>query len=127
MEFPDELLYTEEHLWLLVEGDTATIGVTEYLQEDMEELTDVELPEPGDLLELGSPMVTVESMEKLMDLYAPLTGEVLETNDALADSPEWLYHSPYEDGWLVRIKIAVAAELEDLLESSDYQDFIEGF
>lgn len=127
MEFPEELLYTEEHLWLLVEGDTATIGVTEYLQEDMEELTTVELPEPGDLLELGSPMATVESVEKLIDLYAPLTGEVLETNDALEDSPEWLAHSPYEDGWLVRIKIAVAAELEDLLESDDYQDFIEGF
>lgn len=127
MEFPEELLYTEEHHWLLIEGDTATIGVTEFLQEDLEDLSTVELPEPGDLLELGSPMATFESVEKLIDLYAPLTGEVLESNDALADSPEWLAHSPYEDGWLVRIKIEVAAELEDLLESGDYQDFIDGY
>ncbi len=127
MEIPEELLYTEEHLWLLVEGDTATIGVSEYLQEDLEELTSIELPETGDLLELGSPMATAESATTLLDFYAPLTGEVLETNDALEDSPEWLHHSPYEDGWLLRMKIEVSAELEDLLESDDYQDFIDGF
>jgi glycine cleavage system H protein len=127
MEIPEELLYTEEHLWLLVEGDTATIGVSEYLQEDLEELTAIELPETGDLLELGSPMATAESVVRLLDFYAPLTGEVLETNDALQDSPEWLHHSPYEDGWLLRMKIEVSAELEDLLESDDYQDFIDGF
>lgn len=127
MEIPEELLYTEEHLWLLVEGDTATIGVSEYLQEDLEELTSVELPETGDILELGSPMAAAESVNRLLDLYAPLTGEVLETNDALGDSPEWLHHSPYEDGWLLRMKIAVSAELEDLLESDDYQDFIDGY
>jgi glycine cleavage system H protein len=127
MEIPEELLYTEEHLWILVEGDTATIGVSEYLQEDLEDLASIELPEAGDLLELGSPMATAESVRSLLDLYAPLTGEVLESNDALLDSPEWLHHSPYEDGWLLRIKIAVPAELEDLLESEDYQDFIEGF
>ncbi|APG28710.1 glycine cleavage system protein H [Syntrophotalea acetylenivorans] len=127
MEIPEELLYTEEHLWLLVEGDTATIGVSEYLQEDLEELTSVELPQTGDLLELGSPMATAESINTLFDFYAPLTGEVLEINDALEDSPEWLHHSPYEDGWLLRMKIEVSAELEDLLESDDYQDFIDGF
>lgn len=127
MEIPEELLYTEEHLWILVEGDTATIGVSEYLQEDLEDLASIELPEAGDLLELGSPMATAESVNSLLDLYAPLTGEVLESNDALLDSPEWLHHSPYEDGWLLRIKIAVPAELEDLLESADYQEFIEGF
>jgi glycine cleavage system H protein len=93
----------------------------------LEGLTSVELPEPGDLLELGSPMAVAESVNALLDLYAPLTGEVLGINDALADSPEWLHNSPYEDGWLLRIKISVSAELEDLLESDDYQDFIDGF
>lgn len=127
MEIPEELLYSEEHLWILVEGDTATIGVSEYLQEDLEEVASIELPEIGDLLELGSPMATAESVNALLDLYAPLTGEVLETNNALEDSPEWLHHSPYEDGWLLRIKIEVPAELEDLLECDDYQDFIAGF
>lgn len=127
MEIPEELLYTEEHLWLLVEGDTATIGVTEYLQEDLEELASVEIPEQGDLLEVGGPMATAESVNTLIDLYAPLTGEVLETNDDLADSPDWLHHSPYEDGWLLRIKIAIPAETEDLLESDDYRDLVDGF
>ncbi len=127
MEAPEELLYTEDHLWLLVEGDTATIGVSEYLQEDLEDLMSIELPEPGDLLELGATMVTTRSINSMLELYAPLTGEILETNDALVDSPEWLCHSPYEDGWLVRVKIAVPAELDDLLESEDYQDFIDGF
>ncbi|MCD4688013.1 MAG: glycine cleavage system protein GcvH [Desulfuromonadaceae bacterium] len=127
MEIPEELFYTEEHLWLLVEGDTATIGVTEYLQEDLEELASVEIPEQGDLLEVGGPMATAESVNTLIDLYAPLTGEVLETNDDLADSPDWLHHSPYEDGWLLRIKIAIPAETEDLLESDDYQDLVDGF
>ena len=127
MEIPEELFYTEEHLWLLVEGDTATIGVTEYLQEDLEELASVEIPEQGDLLEVGGPMATAESVNTLIDLYAPLTGEVLETNDDLADSPDWLHHSPYEDGWLLRIKIAIPAETEDLLESDDYRDLVDGF
>lgn len=127
MEIPEELLYTEEHLWLLVEGDTATIGVSEYLQEDLEQLTSIELPETGDLLELGSPMATAKSVTALLDFYAPLSGEILETNDALEDSPEWLHQSPYEDGWLLRMKVEVPAELEDLLESDDYQDFIDGF
>jgi glycine cleavage system H protein len=126
MEIPEELLYTEEHLWILVEGDTAIIGVTEYLQEELEDLISIVLPEPDDLLEQGSPMATVESVSTMHDLYAPLTGEVLETNDALLDSPDWLHHSPYEDGWLLRIKIARPKELKDLLESDDYQDFIEG-
>ncbi len=125
MEIPEELLYTEEHLWLLVEGDTATIGVTEYLQEELEDLISIILPEPEDLLEMGNPMATVESVNSIHDLYAPLTGEVLEINDALLDSPDWLLHSPYEDGWLLRLKISSSKELEGLLESEDYQNLIE--
>lgn len=127
MEVAEDLLYTEDHLWLQVEGDSATVGVTEYLQEDLEEITVIELPEEGDMLELGDTMATARSLRMLLEIYAPLSGEVLEVNDALQDSPDWLCQSPYEDGWLLRLKITVPAELEDLMSYEDYQDFIEGF
>jgi glycine cleavage system H protein len=125
MEFPEGLLYTEEHLWILIDGDTATIGLTEHVQEMLGEVIGVELPEEGDILDLGSPMSVVESASEALEVYAPLSGEVIEVNSALTDSPEWVYISPYEDGWLVRLKISAPAELEDLLETDDYREFIE--
>jgi glycine cleavage system H protein len=125
MEYPEDLLYTEEHLWILIEGDTATIGLTEHVQKMLDEVVGVELPEEGDILDLGSPMSVVESASEALDLYSPLSGEVVEINSALTDSPEWVYISPYEDGWLVRLKISAPAELEDLLETDDYREFIE--
>jgi glycine cleavage system H protein len=125
MEFPEDLLYTEEHHWILVEGDTATIGLTEHVQELLHEVVGVELPEEGDILDLGSPMAVVESASEALDVYAPLSGEVIEVNSALADSPEWVHISPYEDGWLVRLKLSAPAELEDLLETDDYREFLE--
>jgi glycine cleavage system H protein len=125
MEYPEDLLYTEEHLWILIEGDTATIGLTEHVQKMLDEVVGVELPEEGDILDLGSPMSVVESASEALDLYSPLSGEVVEVNSALTDSPEWVYISPYEDGWLVRLKISAPAELEDLLETDDYREFIE--
>ncbi len=127
MEAPEDLLYTEDHLWLLVEGDTATVGVTEYLEEDLEEITTIELPEEGDVLEPGDTMATTRSLRALLEMYSPLSGEVLEVNEALKESPEWLCQSPYEDGWLLRLKITVPGELEDLMDYDDYQDFIDGF
>jgi glycine cleavage system H protein len=125
MEFPEELLYTEEHHWILVEGDTALIGLTEHIHELLNEVVAVELPEAGEMLDLGNPMAVVESAAEALDVFAPLSGEVLEVNDGLADSPEWVHISPYEDGWLVRLKISAPEELEDLLEPDDYRELLE--
>jgi glycine cleavage system H protein len=125
MEYPEDLLYTEDHLWLLVEGDTATIGLSEHIQEMLDDVVSVDLAEEGDQLDLGSPLASLESIDGLLEVYAPVTGEVLEVNDGLADSPEWVQISPYEDGWLVRMKITAPDELEDLLSAGEYREFVE--
>lgn len=125
MEFPEDLLYTEEHHWILPEGDTVTVGLSEQIQELLEEVVSVELPEEGAILDMGDPMAALESIREVMSVFAPLSGEVVEVNDALQDSPEWVHISPYEDGWLIRLKLSAPEELKDLLEADDYRELIE--
>jgi len=125
MDFPDELKYTEEHEWVLVEDDTVTIGITDFAQDQLGDVVFVELPEEGDQLETGKPLGVVESVKAVSDVYAPLSGEVVEVNSALPDEPEMLNTSPYEDGWMVKIKLADSGELDDLMDAAAYQEFIE--
>lgn len=125
MEFPEDLLYTEEHHWVLPEGDTVTVGLSEQIQELLEEVVSVELPEEGAMLDMGEPMAVLESIREVMSVFAPLSGEVVEVNDALQDSPEWAHISPYEDGWLIRLKLTAPEELKDLLEAEDYRELID--
>jgi glycine cleavage system H protein len=125
MEYPEDLLYTEDHHWILEEGDTVTIGLSDQVQVLLEEVVSVNLPEVGDILAIGSPMAVVESTNGVLDVCAPLSGEVIEVNDGLADSPEWVHISPYEDGWLVRMKLAEPGELKEMLAADDYREFVE--
>lgn len=125
MDFPDELKYTEEHEWVLVEDDTVTVGITDFAQDQLGDVVFVELPEEGDQLETGKPLGVVESVKAVSDVYAPLSGEVVEVNSALPDEPEMLNTSPYEDGWMVKIKLADSGELDDLMDAAAYQEFIE--
>lgn len=125
MEFPEELRYTEEHEWVLVEDDIATIGITDFAQDQLGDVVFVELPEIGDELEAGKTFGVVESVKAVSDVYSPLTGEVVEVNDELPDEPEMVNNSPYEDGWMVKLRIASKDELDGLMDASDYQDFIE--
>jgi len=125
MDFPDELKYTEEHEWVLVENETVTVGITDFAQDQLGDVVFVELPEVGDQLETGKPLGVVESVKAVSDVYAPLSGEVVEVNTDLPDEPEMLNTSPYEDGWMVKIKLADPGELEDLLDAASYQEFIE--
>jgi glycine cleavage system H protein len=125
MEYPEDLLYTEDHHWILEEGDTVTIGLSDQVQILLEEVVSVNLPEVGDILAIGSPMAVVESTNGVLDVCAPLSGEVIEVNDGLADSPEWVHISPYEDGWLVRMKLAEPGELKEMLAADDYREFVE--
>ncbi|MEZ4599838.1 MAG: glycine cleavage system protein GcvH [Syntrophotaleaceae bacterium] len=125
MEYPEDLLYSEDHLWVLVEGDSATIGLSEHIQAMLDEVVSVDLAEEGDQLDLGSPMASVESSDDLLEVYSPLSGEIIEVNEGLADSPEWVHVSPYEDGWLLRVKITAPEELDDLLNAKEYREFIE--
>lgn len=126
MLFPEELLYNEDHVWVEEDGDQATIGITEYLEDTMDEILSVEMPEVGTELELGDTLATIELRKGVMEIYSPLSGEVVETNQDLADAPEWLNSSPYEDGWLIRMTIAEVEEIEDLMDADEYTEFVQG-
>lgn len=125
MDFPEELKYTEEHEWVLIEDEVVTIGITDFAQEQLGDVVFVELPEEGDNLEAGKSFGVVESVKAVSDVYAPFSGEVVEVNDALPDEPEVLNTSPYEDGWMIKLKLAEDADLSELLDAAAYQDFVE--
>ncbi|ALC17208.1 glycine cleavage system H protein [Desulfuromonas soudanensis] len=125
MEFPEEYRYTEEHEWVLVEDQLVTVGISDFAQDALGDVVFVELPEVGTLLEAGKPFGVVESVKAVSDVYAPVSGEVIEVNEELPDAPETINTSPYEDGWMIKIKISDAAELDDLMDADAYQAFIE--
>ena len=126
MEFPEELKYTEEHEWILVEDDVVTIGITDFAQDQLGDVVFVELPEAGEQLQIGKPFGVVESVKAVSDVYSPVTGEIVDVNDDLADTPEMINQAPYEDGWMLKIKMSNAAELDDLMDMDSYQEFIQG-
>lgn len=125
MDFPDELKYTEEHEWVLVEEDIVTIGITDFAQEQLGDVVFVELPEVGDELEAGKSFGVVESVKAVSDVYAPVSGVVVEINEELPDEPEILNNSPYEDGWMIKLKLSDSSELDDLMDVAAYQEFVE--
>lgn len=126
MEYPEEFKYTEDHEWVMVEEDVVTIGITDFAQDQLGDVVFVELPEVGDQLHSGKPFGVVESVKAVSDVYAPVSGEVVEVNDDLPDDPEMINKSPYEDGWMLKIRIVDSAELEDLMDAGAYQAFTEG-
>ncbi len=124
MDFPAELKYTEEHEWVLVENDVATIGVTDFAQEQLGDIVFVELPEVGDTVEVGDSFGVVESVKAVSDVYAPVGGEVVEVNEELPDEPEALNNSPYDAGWMIKVKLANPAALDGLMDVTAYQEFV---
>ena len=124
MNFPAELKYTEEHEWVLVENDVVTIGVTDFAQEQLGDIVFVELPEVGDTLEVGDSFGVVESVKAVSDVYAPVSGEVVEINEELPDEPEALNNSPYDTGWMIKVKLVDPAALEGLMDVAAYQEFV---
>ncbi|MBE9487266.1 MAG: glycine cleavage system protein GcvH [Desulfuromonadales bacterium] len=125
MDFPEELKYTEEHEWVLVEGEIATIGITEFAQDQLGDVVFAELPEVGDELVAGKTFGVVESVKAVSDIYSPVSGEVVEINDELPDEPEVLNTSPYEDGWMLKLRLSNPDELDALMDAAAYQEFIE--
>ncbi|KAB2841746.1 glycine cleavage system protein GcvH, partial [bacterium] len=105
MNFPEDLKYTTEHEWVRIEGDVATVGITDYAQEQLGDIVFVELPEEEETIDKGDTFGVVESTKSVSDLYVPLTGAVVETNDPLLDSPEIINEDPYGEGWMIRIKL----------------------
>ena len=124
MEFPAGLKYSKEHEWVLVEGNTATIGITEYAQEELGDIVYVELPEVGEKIVKDDPFGAVESVKAVSDVYAPVSGTVLEINDVLPDNPETINDDPYGDGWMIRVEITDKDDLKDLMDEDEYGEYV---
>ena len=117
-------LYTDTDEWVLVEGDVATVGITDYAQRKLRDIVGVELPEPGQRVKKGDPVAAIESVKAAADVYAPLSGEVVEVNERLLDEPELLNQDPYGEGWMFKIKIGDRGGLEGLLGPEQYAERI---
>jgi len=128
--YPDNFRYTKEHEWVLVEGDTGTIGITEHAQEELGDIVYVDFKlaretlKPGDRLKQGDSFGSVESVKAVSDIYAPVSGEVVEVNHPPHDAPEKLNSDPHGAAWLIRIRLSDPQELQNLLSASDYQNYI---
>jgi len=120
-ELPAELKYLSSHEWVRVEGDVATIGISDHAQEAMGDLVYVELPDVGADLHANDEAGVVESVKAASDIYTPVTGTVLAVNENLEDAPELVNQDPYHDGWLFQVKFSDSAELDDILSAADYQ------
>ncbi len=118
--------YSEEHEWITVEGDTGTIGITDYAQNALGDIVFVEVPEVGASYDKGDEIAVVESVKAASEIYAPVSGEVTAVNDALEDNPALVNAQAETDGWFYKITIADPDELEDMMDESDYKNFIAG-
>jgi glycine cleavage system H protein len=121
---PTDLRFTKDHEWVRLDGDQATIGITAYAADQLGDIVFVELPDLGRALEQFAAFGVIESVKAVSDLFAPLAGEVTETNPALAASPELVNSSPYDEGWIVRVRVADATQFEALLGPEAYDALI---
>lgn len=124
MSAPSELRYTRDHEWIKVDGDEATVGITQYAADQLGDIVFVELPDTGRDLEVAKPFGVVESVKAVSDLFAPVSGNVTSTNDSLASQPELVNSDPYGAGWMIRITVADATQIDDLLDGAEYDDLV---
>ncbi len=125
MEFPDDLYYSKEHIWVRVIGGRVKIGITDYAQQELGEIIFLSLPEENSLIEQGDVFGTVESSKTVADLYAPVSGEIVSVNKDLEEEPTLINDDPYGNGWLVTVEIDEPSQIDDLLNSADYERFLE--
>ena len=121
---PTELRYTKDHEWVRVDGDVATVGITEYAAKQLGDIVFVELPDPGRTFEQFATFGVVESVKAVSDLFAPVSGEVTEANAALAGAPELVNSDPFGEGWMIRVRLGGHAEVDDLLDAAAYDALI---
>lgn len=124
MNFPDNLKYTKDHEWIKIDGDTATVGITDFAQSELGDIVFVEIETAGEELEKEEVFGSVEAVKTVSDLFMPLTGEVLEVNEKIDEQPELVNTDPYGDGWLIKMRIANSAEVDSLLSAAEYQEVI---
>lgn len=123
---PEELKFSEQHEWISLDSGVGTIGITDYAQSELGDIVFVELPEVGEVLKKGQSFGTVEAVKTVEDLYCPVSGEVIEVNETLVETAEQVNSDPYSDGWMIKVRIDDAGELEELLSPDGYREFIEG-
>lgn len=121
---PKNLKYHREHVWARVEGDTAVFGLTSYAQETLGDIVYIELPEVGADVTAGTPYAEVESVKAVSDVYAPLSGSVVEVNEEVVDAPELINESSFDEGWLIKVKLSEASEIDDLMSSEEYEELV---
>lgn len=121
-----DIKISEDHEWVLVDGDTATVGITDYAQNALGDVVFVELPEAGASFSKGDEVAVVESVKAASEIYAPVTGEIVEVNSALEDAPEKINQSPLDDGWLFKVKLSNAGEMDELMDEEAYAAFVAG-
>jgi len=124
MAYPANYRYTNEHEWVDVKGEVATIGITDYAQHELGDVVFVELPKVGSKIEAGKTFGTVESVKAVSDIYAPASGEVVEANDVLHNTPENINTDPHGAGWLVKVRLANSAEIKSLMDAAAYEAYI---
>ena len=121
MNFPENIRYTSEHEWIRVEGDEAYVGITDYAQSELGEIVFIDVPTEGETVAQGEVFGSIEAVKTVSDLNMPVTGEVLEINGALDAQPELVNNDPYGEGWIIRITVKDAAELDSLMDAAAYQ------
>lgn len=123
MSAPENRKYTKTHEWVSLEGDIATFGLTDHAQSELGDITYLELPDVGDALKAGDAYGVVESVKAASDIYSAVDGEVVEINDAAVDGPELINSSPYDDAWLVKVKVSDPSQLDELMDTAAYNEF----
>lgn len=124
MDFPEELRYSKEHIWVRVEGNQAVIGLTDYAQDQLGTIRGIELPDSDEEIEQDDSFGSIEARKTVAELYAPVSGIVIEANEDLKDSPELINDDPYDGGWLLVVRMADVEELNLLLSADEYQETI---
>jgi len=120
---PEDLHYSKDHEWVRVEGDIAIIGITDYAQNSLGDVVYVELPKPGDTFSANESFGSVESVKAVSEMFTPVSGEIVEVNETLSDEPEKVNSDPYEEGWMIRVRMSTPGEVDSLLTAAEYEDF----
>ncbi len=122
--YPSDYLYTREHEWIRVEDDVCVLGITEFAQQELGEVVFVELPEVGQVFDTSDEIGTIESVKAVAEVYSPLAGEIVEINEAVVEDPELINEDPHNEGWLVKIRFSSAADLKQLMNGEQYEEYV---
>jgi glycine cleavage system H protein len=124
MNIPSDLKYSREHEWVRVEGNLTTIGITDYAQEELGDIVNVELPDEGNEIHKDEAFGAVESVKASSEVFSPVSGKIVEVNEPLMDAPEMINEDPYDEGWMVKIEMSDPSELEDLMDAEGYIEYV---